>query len=272
MGPQLLNHHDDLLYDILFSRIPPSVFDVFFGVDIISTRVAWMRLLDWTVDKHDFHGGARLVAHAPKHNSKLCGKMKNGDFLMLQQLSRCRSDTKAKAVKILEALTYSRWSGSNQYPMIWAKALEQLADGDGPWGLGNAVQECLRYRKQTHSSRNRLLEQLVDIGLGRDAAIQVIYGSLLREEEVRKGLFARIAAIGRATWAHLMEPHQQDRGSFDSFQASLWDLQTDLHRFLAKNGSSAYRDEELVTKSKGGASWWGVLGYCAARHSWVDNC
>ncbi|KXJ93521.1 hypothetical protein Micbo1qcDRAFT_161538, partial [Microdochium bolleyi] len=162
-----------------------------------------MKLLDWTTKKQDFHGGAKVVVNALKRNPNPWGKINMEFCLVSQQLSRCDSGMRARVVKILEALNYGKERCSNQCLQVWVKALEQLANGDGPQGVGNAVQECLGYRKQTPSTRRRIRDQLVDIGLARDSAIRVFDGYLLSEEELRRGGLARLEAIGQTAWTYL---------------------------------------------------------------------
>ncbi|KAJ1329737.1 ankyrin repeat domain-containing protein 50 [Microdochium nivale] len=259
---------DCLLYDILFSRIPLGVLFVFFGLNSISTRIAWTKLLLWTTSKRDFPGGAHVVHHILEHNPNPWreSNVKKEHIMVLQQLSRCHSGTRAKAVKLLETLAYGKDGCSTRCSQIWAKGLEQFADGDGPQGLGTAVQGCLSHRTWRPSFRKQILGQLVEIGVGRDTATRVFDGQLLSEEEFRRGELAYLVAIGKAAWARLTKPHEQDGRSSRDFN-SLRVLQDDLNDYLERNGCPSYCAKGLVVKNEGDSSWWTVLGHCAADRS-----
>lgn len=264
-GPwQKPRSEDGLLYNVLFSRIPPSVFSVYLGIDIISTRVAWTELLDWSVAKKDFHHAVQLVGLALDHNPKLWEKMYASRFQVLQELSMCPSGTRDRGIELLTALGLESWELSKTSLFSWVKCLEQLPEGGGPEELGNAVRYLQRCRARTCSIMKITSGQaVVTIEFRRDTAIQVSDGDALSETELRSGEIARLATIGQVTWTYLTASHQRDQCRFHAFKASLEALQDDLVDYLKRNGRFSFLPSGLLTKIEDNPSWWTVLGRCA---------
>lgn len=273
---------DGLLYHVLFSRIPPSVFSIFLRIDIISTRVAWTELLDLMVTKKDFHHGVQLLRLALDYNPKLWEKMNATRFRVLQELSMCPVGTRERGIKLLTALDLEPWELSKWSLLSWAKGLGQSTKGGVLEELGNAAQYLQRCIVRNPSARERILEQLIEMGFEWNAAIQVFDGEVLSEREFRSGELARLATVGQLTWKYLTASHQQDQCRFYSFKTSFMVLHDDFVRYLRRNGRLSPLTSPLLTKIEDNPQWWTVLGRCAvvllhaelcpcARTAWRQN-